>query len=261
VSSPRDRSAPLKERIRRRERLLGTFVKSPDGSVAEILACAGFDYLIADLDHSALGLRELEGIVRAAAVWSVPVIVRLTPDGLHEAGRVLDAGAAGVQISDVVRAETLETANRFCSYPPAGRRSLALSHRAARFGRTPADEHLEQAARELVVVGQVETAAGFDALPGLLAAEPLVDAWFLGPLDLSASMGLPGRVDDAAVLSRLEDGADSLRSAGAPFGIFSRDVAEGRRWTSRGATMVAVGSDYALLSAQAAEIARAWQSE
>jgi 4-hydroxy-2-oxoheptanedioate aldolase len=238
----------LRQRLEAREPLLGTFVKSSDATSAEILAGAGFDFLIVDFDHSTLGLGELEQIARAAALHAVPVIVRLAPTALDQAGRVLDAGATGVQVAALSDLATAESAWRQCSYPPEGTRSLALSHRAAQFGRVSASEVLEQAAEQVVLVGQIESAAAVDALPAMLAADARVDAWFLGPLDLSVSLGKAGRPDDPLVERNLQAAAAAVLDASGVLGVFAPSLVEARRWLERGATMIAVGSDFMLLA-------------
>jgi 2-keto-3-deoxy-L-rhamnonate aldolase RhmA len=237
--------------------MLGTFVKSGDPTVTEILASSGFDFLIADLEHSSLAMRDVENIVRAAALHSVPVLVRIPPDGLHQAGRALDAGAVGIQISDLVDRTTAQRARSVCSYPPAGARSMSLSQRGAQFGQVQAPEHLATSERDLVLVGQVESVAGTEALP-LLLAESLVDLWFIGSLDLSVSLGHAGSTNHPTVADTLHDIAATILAAGARLGVFAQDVGEARLWVQRGATMVAVTSDYALLATQARRLAREW---
>ena len=239
--------------------MLGTFVKSPDATSAEVLAGAGLDFLIVDLDHSSLGFRDLEGIARAAALHGVPVLARLPPDAVADAGRVLDAGATGVQIADLSSVELAESARRHAAYPPGGERSLALSHRAAEFGRLPASDYLRRAADELVLVGQIESAAAVDALPGLLAAGTGIDAWFLGPLDLSVSLGRAGENDDPLVVETLDRAAAAIVAAKAPLGVFTGSIEEALRWRERGATLIAVGSDYTLLGGLAGGLARSFR--
>jgi 4-hydroxy-2-oxoheptanedioate aldolase len=250
---------PLGERVRAGDPVLGTFVKSSDPSVAEILAGAGFDFLVVDLEHSTLGMGDLESIVRAAALHSVAVLARVPADGLHQAGRALDAGAVGIQVSGVVDGATAAHALSVCSYPPAGNRSMSLSHRGAEFGQVGAAEHLASAERELVVVGQVESVVGTEALPLLLAQDLKVDVWFLGSLDLSVSLGHAGSLTHPDVVESLCNAADAILRAGARLGVFAQDPAEAEMWLERGATMVTLSSDYALLAGRARTLVEAWR--
>jgi 4-hydroxy-2-oxoheptanedioate aldolase len=250
----------LGDRLRSGDHLLGTFVKSSDPAMAEILAMAGFDYLIADLEHSSLSLDKVESIVRAAAIHDVPVIVRIPSESLHEAGRALDGGARGIQVSDLTDAATARRARRLCSYPPAGTRSMSLSNRAAGFGRVTAEEHLARSERDLVLVGQVESVAGTAALPRMLADDLQVDVWFLGSLDLSMSLGHPGSTTDGKVAAVLVNAAEAIHAANALFGVFVPTVDEAQRWIARGASMVAISSDYGLLSSTALGQVREWRA-
>jgi 2-keto-3-deoxy-L-rhamnonate aldolase RhmA len=242
------------------EPVLGTFVKSPDASVAEIVARSGFDFLIADLEHSSLTLQDVEGIVRAGALCSVPVVARIPVDALHQAGRALDAGAVGLQLTGLVNRATAEHARRACSYPPAGTRSMSLSQRSALFGGMGASEHLTTSKCELVIIGQIESAATVAALPELLLETSAVDVWFLGSLDLSVSLGHPGSLDHPEVVEKLREAAHAVLRAGARLGAFAQNLGEALSWLDRGATMVAVSSDYALLAAQARDLVGAWRA-
>jgi len=243
----------FRSRLAAGEALVGTFVKSHDANVAEVLAGTGLDFLLADLDHSSLALRDLEGIVRAAALHSVPVVARLGRSDLELAGRVLDAGAAGIQVAEVDSAETIRAARELASYPPAGRRSLSLSTRAARFGREPAGDYLERAGREVAVIGQIESVDGIEALPSLVETGA-GDAWFVGVLDLSASVGLAGRFDHPDVRAALDRAAATIVGAGARLGVFAANAEDARSWRERGATMIAVSSDYSLLAGAACDL-------
>jgi 2-dehydro-3-deoxyglucarate aldolase/4-hydroxy-2-oxoheptanedioate aldolase len=249
--------ASLRERLHAGERLLGTFVKSPDPSVAELLGDSGLDFLLADYEHSSLSVGEVESIARAV---TVPVVVRLSSDSIADAGRLLDSGASGLQVADVHAVATAADACARARYPPAGRRGLAFSHRAARFGREPRAAHLARSAAELLVICQIESSEGIAALPELLVAGLEVDAWFLGPTDLSASLRLGGNTGHAAVQDALTSAADAILGAGARLGIYASDARAARAWADRGATFIAVGSDYTLLAARIDEIVSDWRS-
>ncbi|MES1265090.1 MAG: aldolase/citrate lyase family protein, partial [Variovorax sp.] len=143
---------------------------------------------------------------------------------------------------------------------PAGDRSLSLAIRSAGFGGTSAAEHLERAGRELLLIGQIESAEGVAALPDLLARFPRIDLWFLGSLDLSVSLGHPGQTSEGPVLEALQNTGRTIRAAGAFLGVYAKDVDEAQVWIGEGATMIAVGSDYAMLASQARAVAQAWRT-
>ena len=241
---------PLRARLRGGERLLGTFVKSRDPLIAETLACAGYDLLVADLEHSALTVGDIEGIVRACDAHGVPVVVRLPPAALGLCGQLLDAGVTGIQVSDVTSAADAAAARSAVHYPPVGARSLSLSTRAARFGAVPAGEHLTASLQSTVLIGQIESAEGVAALADILASE-VFDALFIGPADLSVSLGRPGDARHPDVAGPLDAVVAAVTGHGTPLGIFCGSAEEARRWADRGLTLLAISTDLTMLASAA----------
>jgi 2-keto-3-deoxy-L-rhamnonate aldolase RhmA len=260
TTSRRAHTVRFRQQLIERRPALGVFCKSRDPAVIEALAYAGYEFAVADLDHSALGLSDVEQLVRAADAAELPVLVRLTAGGLHDVGRVLDAGAAGVQVVDVTSVEDARRWRSAARYPPDGTRGLAFSQRAASFGAVSPREYLEQARRGTTVVAQIESLRGISALPEILQAGDLVDALFLGPVDLSASMGHPADVDHPSVVAALDAAATQIVDAGAPLGIFAADLQQAARWAARGATMIVVGSDMTLVASAARHVTSGWRS-
>ena len=238
--------------------LLGTFVKSADPAIAEILGGAGFDFLVADLEHAGLTVNDLEGIVRAAGLSRCPVVARLSPERLDDAGRTVEAGVAGIQVTNVGDAGTAAAARMAVTLAPRGRLGLSLSHRAAGFGAMSAAAYARHVG-ELLVVGQIESRAGLDALDELLALPDGPDAWFLGPMDLSADLGHPGELAHPEVVAALNDAAAAILEARRPLGIFATDEQAARHWRTRGANLVVLGSDVGLLARQARALTRDWR--
>jgi 4-hydroxy-2-oxoheptanedioate aldolase len=237
--------------------VLGTFVKSADPQLAEILALAGFGVLVADLEHSTLDEADVAAIVRAAELHRVPVVARIGARDLDRAGRLLETGAIGIQVTGVEEPSTLEGLHRATRFPPAGARSLALSHRGAGFGQAPVETFLRGDAACLLTVAQIESRAAVAALPELLAGAHGPDVWFIGPFDLSADLGRPGEVEHAEIRAVVDEALDALRDAGAAIGAFARDGADARDWRSRGAQLILISSDVMLLAGSARNAANA----
>jgi 4-hydroxy-2-oxoheptanedioate aldolase len=247
----RDWRTRTRTALDRGEPLLGTFVKSSDPAVAEILALAGFDLLVADLEHSSLTAADVAAIARAAEASQVPVLARIPAHGLAEAGRLLETGAIGVQVTDVVDAQTLTELWRATRFPPQGRRSLALTQRDAGFGRVGAAQYLRQARERLLTVAQIESRAGVAALAELLASPHQPDVWFIGPFDLSSDLGHPGELEHPDVAGVVTTILDQLSRHGARIGVFARDAADATAWRARGAQFVLLSSDVTLLASAA----------
>jgi 2-keto-3-deoxy-L-rhamnonate aldolase RhmA len=165
-----------------------------------------------------------------------------------------------VQITDVTSPELVAAARAATAFPPAGTRSLSLSHRAARFGAVPAAEAVA-AAQEAVVVAQLESRAGLAALDALLAAPAQPDAWFLGPMDLSADLGHPGDLSHPEVAGALDRALQAVLAAGATAGAFAGASAAAADWRARGARLLVVSSDVALLASAARSLSPQHQEQ
>jgi 2-keto-3-deoxy-L-rhamnonate aldolase RhmA len=244
----------LRDRLRSGEPLLGTFVKSGDAAVVDAVAGAGFDLLVADVEHAPLDLRDLATIARCG----VPTLARIGAHALPDVGRMLETGLAGVQLAGVADAAALDELRRSVRFHPEGRRGCATSHRAAGFGRLAARDWVA-AADEVVVVGQIESAAGIEALPWLLREQGDLDAWFIGPVDLSCDLGHPGDLEHPDVRAAIATAADAILGAGARLGIFAAGEREAAAWRDRGATYVLAGSDLTLLAQRADALVGAWR--
>jgi 2-keto-3-deoxy-L-rhamnonate aldolase RhmA len=249
-------TATLRDRLRGGEPLLGTFVKSPDPAVAEAVAGAGFDVLVADLEHAPLEVRDLAALARCGT----PLLARVGPEALPDVGRMLEAGIAGIQLAGVSNAATLERLWRAVRFHPEGTRGLATSHGAAGYGRL-APRDWVAAADDVVVVAQVESRAGVEALPQLLRAGHQPDAWFIGPIDLSCDLGHPGELEHPDVRAAIDAAAAAILGAGARLGVFAGGERAAADWRARGATYVLAGSDLTLLAQRADALVRAWVEE
>lgn len=242
------------------EPLTGTFVKSRDPSVAEALAVAGYDFVVADLEHSPLAVADVEGIARACAAWGVAVLARVASPSLGQAGPLLDAGVTGIQVSDVSSAAAAEAARAAVRYPPNGARSLSLSTRAGRFGLSAAAAHIAASDSQTVLVGQIESAEGAAALASIIASGAF-DALFLGATDLSVALGHPGETGHPAVAGALSEAAATITGSGTALGVFCGDAAAAASWAARGASLLAISSDLTMLATTAVATLRQLRSD
>lgn len=230
--------------------VLGTFAGVNAASAVETLGWAGFDAVCLDAEHGALGIADIENLVRAADATATPALVRV-PELGPAIGRVLDAGAQGVVVPRVETAEQAAEAVRRVRYPPVGARGAGPG-RATRYGGAIA-EYLARANDEVLLVVQVETATGvrnaFD-----IAATPGVDVVFVGPGDLSVSLATaPGSDAHRAAIDAILGAADR---AGATTGIFAADPAAVADHAARGVRFFLLAADVVFLAQGAALAAR-----
>lgn len=221
---------------------VGTFVKLASPDVVELAAEAGFGFVVVDLEHSTLTERNAVDLVRHAHVCGLPALVRVPEVDSAAINRLLEAGAAGIQLSmltGLAQAEALVAATRFA---PTGRRSVSLAHRAARFGAVPLAELL-RAERDdpPVLVGQIETART-DPLPELVAA---LDVCFVGSTDLAVDLGLP---DPAVLRAAVDRVRDAARSTAVAFGGWAPTRGAATELGLDDAGYLVVGSDLQMLA-------------
>ena len=154
-------------------------------------------------------------------------------------------------MTDVTDAATLVALRDAMVFPPSGRRSLALSHRAGRFGQLPLRQFLSDADEGLATIAQIESQEGIDGLEAMCATAPPPDAWFIGPFDLSNDLGHPGDQDHPDVQRAFERILTVLSARGARVGAYAHDANDARHWLARGASVIVLGSDVGLLSSAA----------
>jgi 4-hydroxy-2-oxoheptanedioate aldolase len=201
-----------------RNQARGVFVKLPSAEVIDIVAAAGFSFAVVDLEHSQLSDQDARALVRHARAIGLPVLVRIPEPDRGVINRLLEAGADGVQLSTVRRAEQVRAARSYMRYAPDGSRSISLAHPQAGYGGTGLADYLAtQRAQPPLLVAQIETAETDDTLADIAGAG--ADALFLGTTDLSVDLGL----DDNRLRARVDEVADAAASAGIPLGAFGLD--------------------------------------
>ena len=224
-----------------REIVSGTFLNLGSSVTAELAGNAGFDWLLIDIEHGAGDRQELLRQLQALESTPSAPIVRLGGSDPVLIKRVLDLGVSGLMIPLVNSAEEARHVVESMLYPPRGVRGVASSTRAARFGEK-FDEYFAQANDELLVVVQIETARALENLEEIAAVDR-VDVIFLGPLDLSVSLGCPKDFDDARFRAAVERIVAVAREYGKASGVLAMNAALASRYIDDGFTFVACGSD------------------
>lgn len=224
---------------------------------AEICAGAGFDWLLFDGEHSPTDIPLLLAQIQAVGGTGAHPIGRPPFGEPWLIKQYLDIGFQTLLIPMVDTAAQAERLVRACRYPPDGIRGVAMS-RASRWGRNR--DYFAEAAQDTCLLVQVETRAAMAAVEEIAAVEG-VDGVFIGPADLSASLGHPGQPNHPEVAAQIERAVRAIRAAGKAPGILMADVALARRYLELGCLFVAVGTDMGLLAratdALAAEFGRA----
>lgn len=191
----------LRARLQRGEQTLGVLVPLSVGSLIEMAATAGMDFLLVDCEHGPIDYSMLEHAVVVGRLYDVDVIVRVGLDEPSVVQRALDIGARGIVFPHIDDAARARAAVQFSRYPPLGSRGFSNYGRTGGFGRVDADDHVHAEERDTIVVAMIESAAGCAALDDILAI-PGIDGIMSGPADLMISSGA---TDSSQIAARLAD--------------------------------------------------------
>lgn len=245
----------FKAALAARRQQIGIWCSIPGSGHAESLAGCGFDWMLIDTEHTAIDLETVQAMLQAAAPYPTEVAVRPGWNDPVEIKRLLDLGAMTLLVPYVQTADEARRAVAAVRYPPRGMRGVAGITRASRFGAVK--DYTARADAEICLLVQVETAEALDNIEAIAAVDG-VDGIFIGPADLSASMGHPGAADHPDVRDAILSAIGRINAAGKPAGILSLDPDLLRAAAEAGTTFTAVDVDAAILLRGAREIARAW---
>ncbi|MEY2802370.1 MAG: hypothetical protein RL513_1955 [Pseudomonadota bacterium] len=239
---------PFRERLKQPGIPLGTWLMSGASSTAEAMGRAGFDWLLLDLEHVPVDDRDAVGILQAIAATRAAPVTRLAANDAVLFKRALDMGAQTVMVPFVNSADEARRAVSYAKYPPEGVRGFAAMHRASGYGTVK--DYGRRANESVFTIIQLETPQAVAALEDI-AAVPGVDALFLGPGDLSASMGHIGNLAAPPVQAAIADVAARCRRIGIPCGIVGPTPEMVVSFAAAGYDFVAVASDMGMMMRQA----------
>jgi 4-hydroxy-2-oxoheptanedioate aldolase len=234
--------------------LIGMFVSSGSPIVAEICAGSGIDWIFVDGEHAPLGLESIATMLQVIAAYPVTALVRVPTNDPVIIKQYLDLGAQNIIVPMVDTPEQAEAAVRAAHYPPRGIRGLGAGvSRSARWGRV--GNYLATAADHVSVIVQIESAEAV-AHAAEIAAIDGVAALFVGPADLSASMGLLGQESHPDVVAAVLATFAAAASAGKPVAVNAFDPARAHAYMDAGATLVSVAADVTMLARGTEALAR-----
>jgi 2-keto-3-deoxy-L-rhamnonate aldolase RhmA len=237
---------------------LGTWIMSGSPLVAEAVGHAGFDWGVIDMEHSPLDMMEVVHLLQALSSTKMVPVVRVPWNDPVTVKRVLDAGATSLLFPFVQTADEARRVVAATRYPPRGVRGMSAMSRASRYGTAP--QYLQTANDNIGVIVQLETKAGVDALDGIADVDGM-DAVFIGPADLSASMGHGGDSTHPAVMDTMSRAAQRCRTLGKPVGTLAGTPEMAVRYRAAGFDFVAVGSDLGLLMGGAHAVVNALRTQ
>jgi 4-hydroxy-2-oxoheptanedioate aldolase len=248
----------FKAALKAQKRQLGIWNTIGGNSVPELLAGAGFDWVLVDCEHAAIETVEVLPALQAIGQSpSVSALVRPADNDATLFKRLLDMGAQTLLVPYIQTAKEAEAAVSAMRYGPQGIRGMAGTTRATRYGQI--EDYFATASDELCLVVQVETVEGMKNLEAIAQTDG-VDAVFIGPADLSASMGYPGEPNRPEVLAAIKAIIKRLQTVDVPAGLMSLDPDAAKDYFEMGASFVAVGVDLILLADAARHLRRAFEA-
>jgi 4-hydroxy-2-oxoheptanedioate aldolase len=246
---PAESTDQFRRRVLGGETLFGLFLDLSSPASAELCGRAGYDWLLIDLEHGAGTEADLPSMLMAVESTGTAAMVRVQSGERIRIGRALDQGATGVMIPRMQSAAEVAEAVTFLRYPPAGVRGVALRTRGAGQG-TVAHADVGQINDRIVGIVQIESAGAVDEVDAIAATDG-VDVLFVGPADLSHSLGVPGQFESKPYVAAIERVLDACRAHRKSPGILVYDTAAVPGLVEQGFRFVGIGADGALVSAGA----------
>ncbi|NQU43337.1 aldolase [bacterium] len=236
---------PLLEKFRSKieagQAVIGPFMKTGDPAFVEVAGRAGFDFAILDMEHGPTSLQNLQNLIRAAEVGCVLPVVRVPEAREIHIGQVLDVGALGVQVPQIQSAQEAEEVIRAARFHPKGFRGVCRFVRAAGYSATDRFEYFKSADDNLVIL-QLEGREAIENLDAILEVEG-ADILFIGPYDLSQSLGVPGQVTHPKVVGEMQKIVERAKAKQRVIGTFTDTPETAKMWKDAGVQYVSYSVD------------------
>ena len=234
---------PLKRKLADGGLAVGTMVQDVRSPfVMQVLATAGLDFVVIDMEHGPLGLETASTLIQMGRLTGVVPIVRVPDPWYHLMCPLLDAGAMGLMIPRLASAAQLEEVVDRVKYPPRGRRGAVSLKGQSNYRPISLDEFLPRSNEELMLVPQIELCSAVDQIDAMLAVDG-VDVALVGPADLSVDLGIPGQLDHPAEVEAIEKVVSACEARGIPAGIALVDITLAKKWRDKGMRFLCFGSE------------------
>ncbi len=240
----------FKDKIAQRA-VVGPFAKSLDPAFIEVMGYAGFDYVILDMEHGPVDKSLLQNLIRAADISGVLPIVRVPENSLQSVSAALDLGAGGVQVPQVDSAESVRKVIDICKFAPIGNRGVCRFVRAADYSSMDKTEYFKKSNDSILVI-QLEGVKALNNLEEIISVKG-IDVIFIGPYDLSQSLGVPGDVENPKVLEAAGKIIESCANKNIATGIFVETPTQAKKWKEFGVRYISYSVDIGLFYQQCCE--------
>jgi 4-hydroxy-2-oxoheptanedioate aldolase len=244
----------FKNKLKEGKPVFGPFMKSTDPAFIEVAGYSGFDFVILDMEHGPANFSELQNLIRAALIANIIPIVRTSDSSEASISKPLDLGALGVQIPQVSSAEMARACVKAARFFPEGERGVCRFVRAADYSSMPRDDYFKKA-NEILVVIQLEGKEAISDIDNIMKVEG-IDILFIGPYDLSQSLGVPGQVSHPLVIEAMNDIVKKARALGIVVGTFTDTPQLADMWKKAGIQYISYSVDVGIFTNACSQIVK-----
>jgi 4-hydroxy-2-oxoheptanedioate aldolase len=238
----------FKEQIANKKKQIGIWSCLSNNTIAEIISVTGFDWSVIDMEHSPNDIQEVLTQLQVMEGYDTEPVVRVPWNEPIMVKRVLDMGAQTILYPFVQNVEEAKAAVEATRYPPKGIRGIMSAARMNRYGHV--ENYYLEAEKELCVLIQCETKEAIKNIPEIAKVDG-IDGIFIGPSDLSGSIGKIGQFEDQEVQDLIHEGLALATQAGKPAGILTGKKDYAKKYVEAGYTFVAINSDTNLFARSA----------
>ncbi len=236
----------LKKALHDSKIVFGPFLKITDPAVVEIMGFAGFDFVIIDAEHGPISMENAQNMIRAAETANITPIIRVGNNNEALILRALDIGAQGIEIPQINRSSDAVRAVKSVKYSPQGERGVCRYVRAANYSSLDKFKYFKSANEETMIIAHIEGVEGINNLNEILSVSG-IDVIFIGPYDLSQSLGIPGEVNHPLVVEKMKEVILKCKENKVAVGTFADDVKIAKSWISLGIQYMSFSVDVGIL--------------
>ncbi|MBA7479551.1 5-keto-4-deoxy-D-glucarate aldolase [subsurface metagenome] len=236
----------LKKALKNGKVVFGPFLKFTDPAVVEIMRFAGFDFVIIDEEHGPISTESAQNMIRAAESVNITPVIRVGNNEEALILRALDIGAQGIEIPQINSRSDAMRAIKSMKYSPQGERGVCRYVRAANYSSMDKFEYFKYANEETMIIAHIEGVEGINNLDEILSV-PGIDVIFIGPYDLSQSLGISGEVSHPLVTEKMKEVILKCKKNKVAVGTFADDVGTAKSWISLGVQYMSFSVDVGIL--------------
>lgn len=248
----------FRDKLNHKDFVFGPFMKTCDPAFVEVAGWSGMDFVILDMEHGPVSIESMQNNIRAAQISGILPVVRVSHLSEDAIAKALDIGAAGIEIPQITNAQDARSALEFARFYPQGHRGVCRFVRSAHYSALDRNRYF-QSANDALIIAHLEGQEAFEHLDEILDVEG-IDVIFIGPYDLSQSLGVPGDIFNPAVVNQIHEIVEKAKAKGIVTGIFC-DSHEGMEtWIKAGIQYLSYSVDVGIFHQACLDLVKNFKS-